>query len=352
MNIDGSRPEAIGKETAKYPGRRTQFRMSCINSQASKRYFENSTIDVAYCIACSFNQYSSTYNHGWNEQYFTESFINNIEIKQYEDSEVRINESHDDSINHSKLEDHSNLNVGTTPSKMKRSSSFTIHHHLQPLRTVRTAKSIHLNDIIIEKIIMKGNSIYKVSLETRERIYFQTLIKFLYEMKFLSIKKIKSGRLNFVESVVINDHRYRCTLSFYGDKEWFDWVHVMKTFPAKLLGIIDSEFFVRNNSIDELHPIFPSDRYWAIIQSTYEEDRSNFNTSNLSTVYNMVHDEATIISLKQITGPAFVIPDIVENVISSSDSIPLLESRKVISMSPKTKWPNLFMNHKEEPIDL
>ena len=174
-------------------------------------------------------------------------------------------------------------------------------------------------------------------------------------MKFLSIKKIKSGRLNFVESVVINDHRYRCTLSFYGDKEWFDWVHVdwrkdgyMKTFPAKLLGIIDSEFFIRNNSIDELHPIFPSDRYWAIIQSTNEEDRSNFNTSNLSTVYSMVHDEATIISLKQITGPAFVIPDIVEKVKSSSDSIPLLESMKVISMSPKTKWPNLFMNHNEE----
>ena len=304
--------------------------------------------------------YSSTHNHGWNEQYFTESFINNIEIKQYEDSEVRINESHDDSINQSELEDHSNLNVGTTtPSMMKVSSSFSIHHLLQPLKTVRTAKSIHLNDIIIRKTIMKGDSIHEVVLETRERIYFQTLIKFLYEMKFLSIKKIKNGRLNFVESVIINDNRYRCNLSFYGDKEWFDWVNVdwrkdgyIKTYPAKLLGIIDSEFFIRNNSIDELHPIFPSDRYWAIIQTTDEEDRSKYNTSNLSTVYNMVHDEATIISLKRITGPAFIIPDIVENVISSSDSNPLLESRKVISMSPKTKWPNLFMNHKEEPIDL
>ena len=106
LNIDGSRPEAIGKETAKYPGRRTQFRMNSINSQASKRYFENSTIDVAYCIACSSNQYSSKYKYGWNEHYFTQSFINNIEIKQYEDSKLRVNESHDDSINQSELEDH------------------------------------------------------------------------------------------------------------------------------------------------------------------------------------------------------------------------------------------------------
>ena len=171
-------------------------------------------------------------------------------------------------------------------------------------------------------------------------------------MKFLSMKKIECGRLNFVESVVKNNFTYRCTLSFYGDKEWFDWVNVdwrkdgyIKTYPAKLLGIIDSEFLRRNNSIDELHPIFPCGRYWAIIQTTDKEQRSNFNTSNLSTIYHMA-DEATIISFEQITGPAFVIPDVVDNKISSSGgSITLLESRKVISMSPKTKWPNLFMNH-------
>ena len=364
LNIDGSRPEAIGKETAKYPGRQTQFRMSSFNSQASIRYFENTTIDVAYCVACCSNQYSSKFNYGWNEQYFTESYINNIEIKHQHDSDrTGINESQHNSSNKREQEGHSSSNVNTTSSSMMRSlSSSTIHYTLQlhSLSTVTTAKSIQLNDIIIMKTIMKGGSIYEITMKPSESMYFQTLIKFLYEMKFLSLKKIISGRLNFVESVSVkknkNNYIYRCSHSFYGDKEWFDWVNVDwkkdgydKTYPAKLLGIIDSEFFERNNSIDELHPIFPCGRYWAIIQTTNKEQRNNFNTSNLSTIYDMA-DEASIISFDQITCPAFVIPDVVENnkISSSGSSITLLESRQVISMSPKTKWPNLFMNHNEE----
>ena len=206
LNIDGSRPEAIGKETAKYPGRRTQFRMSSFNSQASIRYFENTTIDVAYCAACCSNQYSSKFNYGWNEQYFTESYINNIEIKHQHDSDrTGINESQHNSSNKREQEGHSFSNVNTASSMMRGSSSFTIHYNLQlhSLSTVTTAKSIQLNDIIITKTIMNGDSIHDIRLIPRESIYFQTLIKFLYQMKFLSIKKIECGRLNFVESVSV-----------------------------------------------------------------------------------------------------------------------------------------------------
>ena len=36
LNIDGSRPEVMGKETAKYPGRCTKRRMSTINASTRK----------------------------------------------------------------------------------------------------------------------------------------------------------------------------------------------------------------------------------------------------------------------------------------------------------------------------
>ena len=76
-NFDGSRPEAIGKETAKDPGRHTQHRPATMNIQAATRYFENTTIDLAYCIACSTNQFNVS-NGLWNEEYFNNSYLNRL----------------------------------------------------------------------------------------------------------------------------------------------------------------------------------------------------------------------------------------------------------------------------------
>ena len=70
LNIDGSRPEAIGKDTAKNPGRHTQQRVESLNMQAATRFYENTTMSVAYSIACATGQFAES-NGGWDRKYFT-----------------------------------------------------------------------------------------------------------------------------------------------------------------------------------------------------------------------------------------------------------------------------------------
>ena len=59
LNVDGSRPEAVSKETGKGPGRNTQHRAESINMQAATRFYENTTISLAFSIACISHQFSN-----------------------------------------------------------------------------------------------------------------------------------------------------------------------------------------------------------------------------------------------------------------------------------------------------
>ena len=94
-NIDGSRPEAIGKETTKYPGRHTQHRSDAMNFQAGCRHFENTTIDLSFCIACSISQFDNNHQNNWNAEYFIKSHVNKLKYKGQEESKTVLVIKHD-----------------------------------------------------------------------------------------------------------------------------------------------------------------------------------------------------------------------------------------------------------------
>ena len=85
-NIDGSRPEAIGEETAKYPGRHTQHRSDTINFQADCRFFENTTVDLSFCMACSTGKFDNNRTNNWNAEHFAKSHVSKLKHEGQEES--------------------------------------------------------------------------------------------------------------------------------------------------------------------------------------------------------------------------------------------------------------------------
>ena len=371
-NIDGSRPEAIGKETGKIPGRRTQNRYDSINLQTATRYYENMCIEFAYCVACETNQYKSTsYHDPWNTEYFMDSYVSRLRDQNQYLQPLDTNNTLHSSRNQQQHNQSECCNIypngaidiyyeySPHPSRKSRS-----HHNNVRIQDI-SVKQIHANKINIELSNLTETDYLEVQCQSR-KIYFSSLIQQLFVEKFLSTTQNKTGRIRLYTTITKDDIIFRSSLGYYGSSEWFDWAILSwdentdnEDYPAKILGIIDAIKFKKWNGTPQQHagmsiPLTNDDKVWAIIQSTEKPTRTKSNTiSSLSTHFKMEGCLRTV-NTSSFKETAFVVDDSLNDVNSildcckewnlPSENNPLIRSGNVFCFESRAKWSQIFLN--------
>ena len=354
-NIDGSRPEAIGKETAKYPGRHTQHRSDTMNYQAGCRYYENTTIDLSFCIACSTGQFDNNRENNWNTEYFTKSYVNKLRYKGHEE--------------HTKYIDPETSLV--TNQKVIASGSMVFDYSYR--RDQNRPKQRNNNNIVLLNEIEVKKSLSSIQKSTKrkfsnyEKSYYKQLVKYFFIEKFLHKRTNINGTIEVFSSLKINNTIFRGCLSYYGDKEWFDWIDVIweasedaseiQVLPAKIIAFIHGKkFMVDNGLLNEsgMNDRYPKSQYWAIIQSAKKEDGANVHVSKMSKHYSM-EDTLQCIPIESIKDTAFVVPDDTletkhNNAISIHDdrsTFNILQKGSFVSFKSTNLWANVFLEFNE-----
>ena len=373
-NIDGSRPEAIGKETAKYPGRHTQHRSDTMNFQAACRYFENTTIDLSFCIACSTGQFDNIRNNNWNTEYFTKSYVNKLKYKGQEQQTYLFETQNNVSTN----EDRTNsINIMSSRNNQKvvprGSIVFDYTYTRNNIRSNQRTRNLNvmLNEIDVRKNNMCRESSLTIPMSGYEKSYYKQIVKYFLEEKFLQKTTNAKGKIELLSCLKINNTIFRGSLAYYGDKQWFDWIDVewvvsdepieYEVLPAKIIAFINGKRFMIDNGLLNSQAIdnrYPKSEYWAIIQSAKRADGANIHVSKMSTHYSL-EDTLQCISIDSIKDTAFVVPDNVldektaraTSFISNLSKFDMLEKGTFISFKSTNQWANIFLEFEEGRLE-
>ena len=353
-NIDGSRPEAIGKETAKYPGRRTQYRAHTMNYQAGCRYYENTTIELSYCIACSTGQYNSNRLNSWNSQYFTKSYTQKLR-----DSVTKnVNNTTNSLVNENQGNMTDDQQVSVSGNRICIEYTYTKNTNIAHIGILRN--KVHLSEVVVKKprlTTSSSSSLFdsSLSMSALERSYYKQLVIYFINNKFLKKGCNAHGTIEFLSSLKVNNTIIRSCLSFYGHKQWFDWVDVTwededQVLPAKIIAFVNGKKFLVDNGLlngANTSQIYPSSEYWAIIQSSKQVLSSNVYVSKMSSHYNM-ENTLQCIPIHAISDTAFVVPDQLllrhnDTISNRSTSFSMLEEGEFISFNSTNEWSKVFV---------
>ena len=369
-NIDGSRPEAIGKETAKYPGRHTQHRSDTMNFQAGCRYFENTTIDLSFCIACSTGQFDNNRQNNWNTEYFTKSYVNKLKYKGQEESTIYSDNQTRSSTTEIDTHTVDRMSYNTDQNVVPSGSTVLDYSYLRDNN--RPNQRNRNNYISLKEInVLKNNCLpansTKSILSSYEKSYYKQIVKYFFDEKFLQKTMNAKGKIEVLSSLKINNTIFRGCLAFYGDKQWFDWIDVIwelsdedegvQVLPAKIVAFINGKRFMIDNGLlneTSFNSRYPKSEYWAIIQSAKKADGANVHVSKMSTHYSM-EDTLQCIPIESIKDTAFVVPD---NVLddkrnnttsfnSNTSKFEILESGTFVSFKSTNQWANIFLDFDE-----
>ena len=225
LNFDGSRPEAVSKETGKGPGRNTQHRSENINIQAATRFYENITISLAYSIACQTGQFSEC-GGKWNTRYFFDSqSVPKSKFGPPNLSSMRCILPTED--------DNQNIEV---------SGSIIIFYQFKGHRNSRSQGSNYSN------LMVRKNKLEEYTLTAKETEYYMLLVQILFDNNLLRHSTNRSGIVRFLSTISVKNTIFRASLKFYGDHVWFDWVNIVwddlngKIYPARLITFVDGCF--------------------------------------------------------------------------------------------------------------
>lgn len=236
--------------------------------------------------------------------------------------------------------------------------------------SIRSTHRSRCNNVMLNEIEIKKSNICRESsiplhTSSYEKSYYKQIVKYLFDEKFLKRTTNAKGKIELLSSLKINNTIFRGSLSYYGDKQWFDWIDVewivaddpfeYEVLPAKIIAFVNGKRFMIDNGLlttQTLDNIYPNSEYWAIIQSAKKADGANVHVSKMSTHYTM-EDTLQCISIDSIKDTAFVVPDdvleekqtLLSPCTNNESKFHMLVHGTYISFKSTNQWANIFLDY-------